>query len=116
MNGPPRLPCRPLAARHRLADPDRRPVLDPHPHHPRPRHAPPLRPPRQAKAAAPRPAPAPVAIRAGPEPQPALRWTPPGNDADSEIAPLAERLGGFMPVRANAIELLDAYNSSIHAL
>ena len=56
------------------------------------------------------------AIRAGQEPQAALRWTPPGNDADSEIVPLVERLGGFMPVRGNAIELLDDYDGSIQAL
>src|SRR5690606_16523325 len=56
------------------------------------------------------------AIRAGQEPPAALRWTPPGNDADSEIVPLVERLGGFTPVRGNAIELLDDYDGSIQAL
>ena len=56
------------------------------------------------------------AIREGQAPQAALRWTPPGTDADSEIVPLVERLGGFMPVRGNAVELLDDYHGSLQAL
>ncbi|MGO1541998.1 MAG: cardiolipin synthase [Luteimonas sp.] len=56
------------------------------------------------------------AIRAGQEPQAALRWTPPGTDADSELVPLVERLGGFMPVGGNAVELLDDYDGSLQAL
>lgn len=56
------------------------------------------------------------AIRAGQAPQAALRWAPLGSDADSEIVPLVERLGGFMPVRGNAVELLDDYAGSLQAL
>ncbi|WP_149195321.1 cardiolipin synthase [Luteimonas suaedae] len=56
------------------------------------------------------------AIREGQAPQAALRWTPPEGDAQSELAPLVERLGDFMPVRGNAVELLDDYDGSLHAL
>ncbi|MEN1944093.1 cardiolipin synthase [Luteimonas sp. MJ293] len=56
------------------------------------------------------------AIREGQAPQAALRWTPPGTAADSEIAPLVERLGGFMPVRGNSVQLLDDYDGSLRAL
>src|SRR5690606_17532792 len=56
------------------------------------------------------------AIRDGQEPQAALRWIPPGTDADSELVPLVERLGGFMPVGGNAVELLDDYDGSLQAL
>lgn len=56
------------------------------------------------------------AIREGQEPQAGVRWAPAGTDADSEIVPLVERLGGFMPVRGNAVELLDDYDGSIQAL
>src|SRR5690554_5247214 len=56
------------------------------------------------------------AIRAGQAPQAALRWTPAGTDADSEVVPLVERLGGFMPVSGNAVELLDDYDGSLQAL
>ena len=55
------------------------------------------------------------AIRIGQAPQQALRWTPPGG-ASAEMAPLIERLGDFMPVRGNAVELLDDYDASLAAL
>lgn len=56
------------------------------------------------------------AIREGQEPQATLRWTPAGTNADSEVVPLVERLGGFMPVAGNSVELLDDYDGSIQAL
>ncbi|MEZ0472738.1 cardiolipin synthase [Luteimonas salinilitoris] len=56
------------------------------------------------------------AIREGQAPQAALRWTPPERGAQSELAPLVERLGDFMPVRGNAVELLDDYDASLRAL
>ncbi len=55
------------------------------------------------------------AIREGQAPQQALRWTPTGG-ASSEMAPLIERLGDFMPVRGNAVELMDDYAASLAAL
>ncbi|MFT3763840.1 MAG: cardiolipin synthase [Pseudoxanthomonas sp.] len=45
-----------------------------------------------------------------------LRWTPVGDGADSEMAPLLERLGDFMPTHGNAVELLDDYDASLRAL
>ncbi|HZV38491.1 MAG TPA: PLDc N-terminal domain-containing protein, partial [Pseudoxanthomonas sp.] len=45
-----------------------------------------------------------------------LRWTPPGHGAESEMAPLIERLGDFMPTHGNAVELLDDYDASLRAL
>lgn len=44
-----------------------------------------------------------------------LRWTPTGG-ADSEMAPLVEQLGDFMPTAGNAVELLDDYDSSLRRL
>ena len=45
-----------------------------------------------------------------------LRWSPPHGGADSEMAPLLERLGDFMPTHGNAVELLDDYDASLRAL
>jgi cardiolipin synthase len=45
-----------------------------------------------------------------------LRWTPPGDGADGEMAPLLERQGDFMPTRGNAVRLLDDYDGSLRAL
>lgn len=45
-----------------------------------------------------------------------LRWTPQGHGADSEMAPLLERLGDFMPTHGNAVELLDGYDASLRRL
>lgn len=56
------------------------------------------------------------AIRDGQTAQAAVRWSAPDQGIDSEIAPLVERLGGFMPVRGNAITLLDDYHASLQAL
>jgi len=56
------------------------------------------------------------AIREGQVPQQALRWQPPATGPAAETAPLVERLGDFMPVRGNAVELLDDYDGSIAAL
>ena len=56
------------------------------------------------------------AIRAGQLPQKALRWRPPATGPAAETAPLVERLGAFMPVRGNAVELLDDYDGSLAAL
>lgn len=56
------------------------------------------------------------AIREGQIPQRALRWQPPPASPAAETAPLVERLGDFMPVRGNAVELLDDYDGSIRAL
>ena len=55
-------------------------------------------------------------IRAGQLPQRALRWEPPATGPAAEAAPLVEKLGDFMPVRGNAVELLDDYDASIAAL
>ncbi|NZA27449.1 cardiolipin synthase [Luteimonas sp. SJ-92] len=56
------------------------------------------------------------AIREGQAPQAALRWDPPERGAVSEMAPLVERLGDFMPVRGNAVELLDDYDGALRTL
>ena len=56
------------------------------------------------------------AIREGQLPQQALRWQPPATGPSAETAPLVERLGDFMPVRGNAVELLDDYDGAIAAL
>ncbi|WP_028916556.1 cardiolipin synthase [Pseudoxanthomonas sp. J35] len=56
------------------------------------------------------------AIREGQRPQRALRWQPPPTGAAAETAPLVERLGDFMPVRGNGVELLDDYDASIARL
>jgi len=59
-------------------------------------------------------------IRAEQAPHGALRWTPAGSPGESgaatEIVPLVERLGDFMPTHGNAIELLDDYRASLRAL
>jgi cardiolipin synthase len=57
-----------------------------------------------------------TAIREGQLPQQALRWTPPAIGPVAETVPLVERLGDFMPVRGNAVELLDDYAASLAAL
>ncbi|HEY5804077.1 MAG TPA: cardiolipin synthase [Lysobacter sp.] len=48
----------------------------------------------------------------------ALRWLPPGGEgeASADIPRLVERLGDFMPMRGNAVELLDQYEHSLAAL
>jgi cardiolipin synthase len=56
------------------------------------------------------------AIRKGQAPQSALRWQPPATGPAAETVPLVERMGDFMPVRGNAVELLDDYDGSIAAL
>ncbi len=56
------------------------------------------------------------AIREGQVPQQALRWQPPPTGPAAEVVPLVERLGDFMPLRGNAVELLDDYQGSIQAL
>ncbi|AKC86882.1 cardiolipin synthase [Pseudoxanthomonas suwonensis] len=56
------------------------------------------------------------AIREGQLPQRALRWQPPSSGPAAETVPLVERMGDFMPVRGNALELLDDYDGSIRAL
>lgn len=45
-----------------------------------------------------------------------LRWTPQGDGADTEMVPLVEHLGDFMPTHGNAVELLDDYDASLRAL
>ena len=45
-----------------------------------------------------------------------LRWTPAAHGLTSDIARLAERLGDFMPVHGNTVDLLDDYATSIDAL
>ena len=59
-------------------------------------------------------------IRAEQAPHGALRWTPAGSPGESgaatEMVPLVERLGDFMPTHGNAIELLDDYRASLRAL
>ena len=57
-----------------------------------------------------------LAIREGQAPQRALRWDPPATGPAAETVPLVQRLGDFMPVRGNAVELLDDYDGSIRAL
>lgn len=56
------------------------------------------------------------AIREGQRPQRALRWQPPPTGPAAETAPLVERLGDFMPVRGNGVDLLDDYDASIARL
>lgn len=47
----------------------------------------------------------------------ALRWTPPGtHGVPADITRLVERLGDFMPMHGNAVELLDDYEASVDAL
>ncbi|GAB3510689.1 cardiolipin synthase [Pseudoxanthomonas daejeonensis] len=57
-----------------------------------------------------------LAVREGQIPQSALRWQPPPIGPAAETVPLVERMGDFMPVRGNAVELLDDYDGSIAAL
>jgi len=45
-----------------------------------------------------------------------LRWTPTPHCMSSDIAHLAERLGDFMPMHGNGVELLDDYEASIARL
>ena len=45
-----------------------------------------------------------------------LRWIPYGDGADSEMAPLLERLGDFMPTQGNAVQLLDEYDAALQVL
>ena len=45
-----------------------------------------------------------------------LRWAPHGDAIADDIARLGERLGDFMPMPGNAIELLDDYDASLKAL
>ena len=46
-----------------------------------------------------------------------LRWSPSeGDETAGDIARLTERVGDFMPLGGNAIELLDRYEASIEAL
>lgn len=46
-----------------------------------------------------------------------LRWSPrAGDETAVDIARLSERVGDFMPLGGNAIELLDRYEASIEAL
>lgn len=54
-------------------------------------------------------------IREGQLPLKALRWSPDGGAA-TEMAPLVERQGDFMPTRGNAVQLLDCYEDSLRAL
>ena len=55
-------------------------------------------------------------IREEQAPHGALRWFPGDHGAASEMVPLVERLGDFMPTHGNAIELLDDYRGSLRAL
>ncbi len=55
-------------------------------------------------------------IREEQAPHGALRWLPHGSDTASEMVPLVERLGDFMPTHGNAIQLLDDYAASLKAL
>ena len=55
-------------------------------------------------------------IRDEQAPHGALRWLPREPGAASEMVPLVERLGDFMPTHGNAIELLDDYQDSLRAL
>lgn len=46
-----------------------------------------------------------------------LRWTPPtAHGPAGDVARLVERLGDFMPMRGNAVDLLDDYDASLAAL
>ncbi|KAF1712262.1 cardiolipin synthase [Pseudoxanthomonas kalamensis DSM 18571] len=55
-------------------------------------------------------------IREEQAPLQALRWTPQGQDADTEMVPLLETLGDFMATHGNAVELLDDYAGSLRRL
>ena len=55
-------------------------------------------------------------IRDEQAPHGALRWLPNDAGAASEMVPLVERLGDFMPTHGNAIELLDDYQGSLRTL
>lgn len=55
-------------------------------------------------------------IRDEQAPHGALRWLPKETSVASEMVPLIERLGDFMPTHGNAIELLDDYQNSLRAL
>ena len=55
-------------------------------------------------------------IREEQAPHGALRWSPEGSGIASEMVPLVERLGDFMPTHGNDIELLDDYAASLKAL
>ena len=55
-------------------------------------------------------------IREEQAPHGALRWFPPDHHAATDMVPLVERLGDFMPTHGNAIELLDDYDASLQAL
>jgi cardiolipin synthase len=56
-------------------------------------------------------------IRKGQSERALQRWSPRAGDGTAtDIARLAERVGDFMPLRGNAVELLDRYEESIEAL
>ncbi len=55
-------------------------------------------------------------IRDEQAPHGALRWLPGDTGTASEMVPLVERLGDFMPTHGNAIQLLDEYQASLRAL
>ncbi|MDR1075102.1 MAG: cardiolipin synthase [Xanthomonadaceae bacterium] len=55
-------------------------------------------------------------IRAEQSTQSVLRWTPQPDTVAAELTPLIERLGDFMPVHGNAVELMDDYDGSLKAL
>ncbi|MEP6908459.1 MAG: cardiolipin synthase [Pseudoxanthomonas sp.] len=55
-------------------------------------------------------------IREEQAPHGALRWLPGDTGAASDLVPLVERLGDFMPTHGNTIELLDNYEYSLRAL
>ena len=55
-------------------------------------------------------------IRDEQAPHGALRWLPGSNDIASDLVPLVEQLGDFMPTHGNAVELLDDYDGSLRAL
>ena len=44
------------------------------------------------------------------------RWMPPPGQVETEIVPLVERLGDFMPVCGNQVDLLDDYADSLRQL
>lgn len=55
-------------------------------------------------------------IREEQAPHHELRWQPAGSGADTEMVPLLERLGDFMPTHGNAVALLDDYEGALQAL
>lgn len=55
-------------------------------------------------------------IREQQKPLGELRWQPQGSGAQTELVPLVERLGDFMPTHGNAVALLDDYEQSLRAL